>query len=73
MGVNFGSGDYSQGIPLAIGIGLQNLPEGLVVALSLVSQNYTTLSALGISLVTGLVEPIGGLMGVGVFTLAQFL
>ncbi|MDR9402598.1 MAG: ZIP family metal transporter [Halothece sp. Uz-M2-17] len=73
VGVNFASGDYSQGMPLAIGIGLQNLPEGLVVALSLVGQNYTRWSALGISLITGLVEPIGGLMGVGVFSLAQSL
>ncbi|NBD32124.1 MAG: ZIP family metal transporter [Cyanobacteria bacterium] len=73
VGVNFASGDYSQGLPLAIGIGLQNLPEGLVVALSLVGQNYTALSALGISLMTGLVEPIGGLIGVGVFALAQSL
>lgn len=73
VGVNFASGNYDQGIPLAIGIGLQNLPEGLVVALSLVGQNYTALYALGISLLTGLVEPIGGLMGVGVFAIAQFL
>jgi ZIP family zinc transporter len=44
-----------------------------VVALSLVGQNYTALSALGISLMTGLVEPIGGVIGVGVFALAQSL
>ena len=29
VGVNFANGDYSEGLPLAIGIGLQNLPEGL--------------------------------------------
>ncbi|MBZ8178773.1 ZIP family metal transporter [Oscillatoria salina] len=71
VGVNFGSGDFSQGIPLAIGIGLQNLPEGLVVALSLVGHDYSIFSALGISLLTGLVEPIGGLIGAGVVTIAQ--
>lgn len=73
VGVSFANGDYSQGLPLAIGIGLQNLPEGLVVALSLVGQNYTALSALGISLLTGLVEPIGGVIGVGLFAFAQSL
>lgn len=73
VGVNFASGDSSQGIPLAIGIGLQNLPEGLVVALSLVGESYGAGYALGISLLTGLVEPIGGLIGVGVFGLAQSL
>ncbi len=73
VGVNFASGDYSQGIPLAIGIGLQNLPEGLVVALSLVGQNYSARYALGISLLTGLVEPIGGVLGVAVFAFAQSL
>jgi len=73
VGVNFANGDYTQGIPLAIGIGLQNLPEGLVVALSLVGQNYTALYALGISLLTGLVEPVGGLIGVSIFSLAQSL
>lgn len=73
VGVNFGSGNLSQGIPLAIGIGLQNIPEGLVVALSLVAQNYRTGYALWITLLTGLVEPLGGLFGVGIISIAQFL
>ncbi len=73
VGVTFGSGDYSSGIPLAIGIGLQNIPEGLVVALSLVTQQYSAVSAVGISLLTGLVEPIGGIIGASVVSSAQFL
>ena len=73
VGVNFGTNNIAAGIPIAIGIGLQNMPEGLVVALSLVSQNYSTKYALWISLLTGLVEPLGGLVGVGIVSIAQFI
>ena len=48
------------------------MPEGLVVALALVTQKYSPRYALWISLLTGLVEPIGGLVGVGVVSVAQF-
>jgi zinc transporter, ZIP family len=60
-----------RGIPLAIGIGLQNMPEGLVVALALRELNYSIASALQISLLTGLVEPIGGIFGASVVSLGQ--
>ena len=73
VGVNFGNSNIADGIPLAIGIGLQNMPEGLVVALSLVTQNYSSKYALWVSLLTGLVEPIGGLVGAGVVSVAQFV
>jgi len=71
VGVNFGAGDPANGIPLAIGIGLQNIPEGLVVAMSLVAEKYSAMYALGITLLTGLVEPIGGLIGAAVVAIAQ--
>lgn len=71
VGVNFGAGHPADGIPLAVGIGLQNIPEGLVVAVSLVAEQYTAGYALGVSLLTGLVEPIGGLIGAGVVAIAQ--
>lgn len=71
VGVGFGAGDAANGAALAIGIGLQNMPEGLVVALSLLSERYTRRAALAISLLTGLVEPIGGLIGVAAVSIAQ--
>ncbi|MDY6783279.1 MAG: ZIP family metal transporter [Cyanobacteriota bacterium] len=71
VGVNFGAGNVADGIPLTAGIALQNLPEGLVVALSLVAENYNVGYALGVSLLTGLVEPIGGIMGASVVAIAQ--
>jgi len=73
VGVNFGNNNISDGIPVALGIGLQNIPEGLVVALSLVAEKYSASYALWISLLTGLVEPIGGLIGVGVVSIANFI
>ncbi len=62
VGVNFGTSNPTDGIPVAVGIALQNIPEGLVVAVALVAQKYTPSYALGVSSLTGLVEPIGGLI-----------
>jgi len=73
VGVNFGNNNISDGIPVALGIGLQNIPEGLVVALSLVAEKYSANYALLITLLTGLVEPIGGLIGASVVSIANFI
>lgn len=64
VGVGFGDGDIANGLSIAIGIGLQNLPEGLAVALPLLRENYSKVKAWSVALITGLVEPIGGLLGV---------
>lgn len=64
VGVGFGGGDTANGISLAIGIGLQNMPEGLAVALPLLGLGYSRLKAITIATITGLVEPVGGLLGV---------
>jgi zinc transporter, ZIP family len=63
VGVGFGGDDIGNAISLAAGIGLQNMPEGLVVALSLRAEKYSRRDAFLISLLTGLVEPIGGVLG----------
>ena len=65
VGVGFGGDDLSDGVTLAVGIGLQNMPEGLVVAVALLSLGYSKSAAFGVSLLTGLVQPIGGLLGAG--------
>ena len=59
------------GTSLAVGIGLQNMPEGLAVAVALLREKFTLPKALLIALATGLVEPIGGLIGAGVVTVSQ--
>lgn len=71
VGVGFGGGNLANGKALALGIGLQNIPEGLVVAISLVTEKYSKLEAILISLMTGLVEPVGGLLGAGAVSLAR--
>lgn len=71
VGVGFGDGDIANGISLAVGIGLQNLPEGLAVALPLIREKYSSSRAFLIALATGLVEPIGGLFGVGLVQIAR--
>lgn len=71
VGVGFGDGNITHGLPLALGIGLQNMPEGLVVALALRELDYSIAVAFGISMLTGLVEPIGGAIGAGVVSFGQ--
>jgi ZIP family zinc transporter len=63
VGVGFGSESLSEAIPIAVGIGLQNMPEGLVVALALITQKYTRGYAFLVAFLTGMVEPIGSLIG----------
>ncbi|MBE7381600.1 MAG: ZIP family metal transporter [Leptolyngbya sp. SIO1E4] len=71
VGVGFGAGETSGAVALALGIALQNMPEGLVVAWSLRSLEYSPWYALGISTLTGLVEPVGGILGAGIVSIAQ--
>ncbi|WP_026340815.1 ZIP family metal transporter [Thioalkalivibrio sp. ALJT] len=73
VGVGFGGEEVSDGVTLAIAIGLQNMPEGLVVAIALLSLGYSKWAAFGVTLLTGLVQPIGGLIGAGAITLMEFL
>jgi zinc transporter, ZIP family len=71
VGVSFGSGEMKNGVVLAIAIALQNLPEGLAVALPLVGLGYNKWRAVGIATLTGLVEPVGGLLGITMVTVFQ--
>lgn len=70
VGIGFGTGDMARGMTLAIGIGLQNMPEGLAVALALRGQGYARHQAFLVALLTGLVEPVGGLFGAAAISLA---
>ncbi len=71
VGVSFGSGELKNGVVLAIAIALQNIPEGLAVALPLVGLGYNKWRAVGIATLTGLVEPVGGLLGITMVTVFQ--
>jgi ZIP family zinc transporter len=71
VGVSFGTGEMKNGVVLAIAIALQNIPEGLAVALPLVGLGYNKWRAVGIATLTGLVEPVGGLLGITMVTVFQ--
>ncbi|PVX26792.1 MAG: ZIP family metal transporter [Candidatus Bathyarchaeum sp.] len=71
VGVSFGSGDAAAGLVIALAIGLQNMPEGLAVALPLRREQYSRRKALGYATLTGLVEPVGGLLGVALISVFQ--
>jgi ZIP family zinc transporter len=71
VGVGFAGGDVENGVPLAIGIGLQNVPEGFAVGLSLISVGNPAARAFWVATLTGLVEPVGGVIGAGVVSLAE--
>lgn len=65
VGVSFGSQNIADGITVALAIGLQNIPEGLAVAVSLLGAGYSRKQAFLYALLTGLVEPLGGILGIG--------
>jgi ZIP family zinc transporter len=71
VGVGFGGGGFEGGLPLAVGIGLQNVPEGLAVAVALLGEGYGPRRAVAIATLTGLVEPVGGVLGAGIVALSQ--
>ncbi|MEM3797888.1 MAG: ZIP family metal transporter [Candidatus Bathyarchaeia archaeon] len=74
VGVSFGTGDIAAGLVVAVAIGLQNMPEGLAVALPMLREGYSRRKSLGYSTLTGLIEPIGGLLGVALVSVFhQFL
>jgi zinc transporter, ZIP family len=73
VGVGVASGDASISLPVTIGIGVQNMPEGLVVALALRHEGYGPLRSIWFALLTGLVEPSGGLVGFGAVALSSGL
>ncbi|MDY3947439.1 MAG: ZIP family metal transporter [Ezakiella sp.] len=62
-GVGFGTNNVYDGLTLSIGIAIQNMPEGLAVALSLIREQYSAKKAFLIASLTGLVEPVGAVLG----------
>ena len=65
IGVSFAQNDLSVGLPLTIAIALQDIPEGLAVALALRGADFSPGKAVLVAAASGLLEPIGALLGVG--------
>jgi ZIP family zinc transporter len=64
IGVGFSGGDPAVGVPLAVAIAVQDIPEGLVVAVALRTVAYAPWQAALAAALTGLAEPLGAIVGV---------
>jgi len=64
IGVGYAQGDLSVGIPLTSAIALQDIPEGLAVAVTLRAAGFNAKVSVVVAALTGLLEPIGALLGV---------
>ncbi len=65
IGVSFANGDMSVGLPLTTAISIQDIPEGLAVALALRTTGLSALASVLVAAASGLMEPIGALVGIG--------
>ena len=65
IGVSFSQGDMSVGLPLTTAIALQDIPEGLAVALAMCAAGFRPSVAVLVAIASGLLEPLGALLGVG--------
>jgi ZIP family zinc transporter len=66
IGVAFGGTDAMRGSALATGIAIQDIPEGLVVAVALLAAGYGRGFSVGLGMASGLIEPVGALVGAAV-------
>lgn len=73
IGVAFGGGNMSNGTSVMTGISLQDIPEGLAVAVALTGQGYSRTRAFFVTMLTGLVEPLGSVMGAAAVSLSSGL
>lgn len=73
IGVAFAGTDAVGANALATGISIQDVPEGLVVALALRSVGYSRFGAVGLGAASGLVEPIAAVLGASIIGLSAVL
>lgn len=64
VAANLPSATIGGAIALAIGIGIQNFPEGAVVSMPLRREGLTKVKSFFIGQASGIVEPIAGIIGV---------
>jgi zinc transporter, ZIP family len=65
IGVSFARGDLRVGLPLTTVIAIQDIPEGLAVGFALRAAGLSPLKAALLAAASGLMEPIGAVLGVG--------
>lgn len=68
IGVAFAGEDPLRAGALAAGIAIQDVPEGLVVAVALLAAGYRRGLAVALGMASGLVEPLGAVLGAAVIS-----
>ncbi|SNY49939.1 zinc transporter, ZIP family [Arsukibacterium tuosuense] len=66
IGASYASGDTAAATALATGISIQDIPEGLVVAMALLAAGYSRTLAVGMAVLSGLTEPVMAVIGAAV-------
>lgn len=66
IGVGYAGNDGMRANALALGIAIQDVPEGLVVAAALLAAGYRRSAAVALGIASGLVEPLGAVLGAAV-------
>ena len=69
-GVGFGTGDISSAIMIAVGIALQNIPEGMVIIGPMLSVGISPKKTFLYAMITGLIEVVGTFIGYFAVSLA---
>ena len=73
IGVAYGGSDPVGALALATGISIQDVPEGLVVALALRGVGYGRWMSAGLGVLSGLIEPVAAVFGAAVIGLSAGL
>jgi ZIP family zinc transporter len=73
IGVGFSGPDAVGANALATGIAVQDVPEGMVVALALRGVGYGRLLSVAIGIGSGLIEPVAAVLGAGLMGLSTSL
>ena len=64
IGIAFAGGFPGGGSALSVGIAIQDVPEGLIIALALLTAGYSRYTSVLLAAMSGLIEPLGALLGV---------
>lgn len=73
IGVAYGGIDVTKANSLATGISIQDVPEGLVVALALRTVGYGRVLSAGLGMLSGVIEPIAAAAGVALIGVSSGL
>ena len=73
IGVAFAGPNQVGAQSLALGIAIQDIPEGLVVALALLSVGYSRALAIGVGILSGMIEIVGAVLGAVIVSVSAVL